>query len=543
MAQPSLSTQQKAHASIPSYFYKSNALFLLLLAGAFSMASFNLSLQSDSPQEANAGHHTSLYSSLFVFGTMPTGSGNSQQGRQSTRTLIDMEPVFAEPKQPLNVVLLYGDDWRHDSLGIAGTQLVQTPFLDRLARENLRFTHNCVTSSICWISRATLHTGMYYSRHRTKATVDPKFYKLWDHSFPTHLKKAGYHLGHVGKWNFPMEDADKHVWNTYDYFKPYEAYHWFEMGGQRMVHVTQRNEDDGIDFLQKRPKDKPFFLNVAFFAPHAEDPMKEQYRPQPKSMSLYENDTIPYPPNGKYRDWAKFKNKSFTDSFEGRARYNMRFNSPTKHQIMIKNYYRLITEVDSACEKIYEELERQGIENETMIIFTTDNGYLHAEHGLAGKWVPLEESLRTPLIIKDPRMHPKHKGTTNEEFTLSVDLAPTILAAAGLAAPELMQGRDISELYRKDSTDWRTEFLYELPYLLDVFAWPSARGLVRKDYKYIEYIEYNSSQFFDMKADPNEASDLSAQPKHKVRISEMKQRMEELQEAAKMPESHASLFT
>ena len=538
MGQPSLSTRKKAHASFLSNIYKSNALFLLLVIGAFSVASFNLFLQSDAPNEGQHHNHISLYSSLFVFGTMPIG--------KSTRNLIDVEPeFFVEPKQPLNIVLLYGDDWRHDSLGIAGTQLVQTPFLDRLARESLRFTHNCVTSSICWISRATLHTGMYYSRHRTKATIDPQFYKLWDHSFPTHLKKAGYYLGHVGKWNFPMEDSDKHVWNTYDYFKPYEAYHWFDMDGQ-MVHITERNEMDGIEFLQTRPKDKPFFLNVAFFAPHAEDPMKEQYRPQPKSMSLYENVTIPYPPNGKYKDWAPFKKKSFSDSFEGRARYHMRFNHPTKHQIMIKNYYRLITEVDSACEKIYEELERQGIENETMVVFTTDNGYFHAEHGLAGKWIPLEESLRTPLIVKDPRMHPKYRGTTNAEFTLSVDLAPTILAAAGLATPELMQGRDISELYRKidsPTTDWRTEFLYEIPYLLDIFAWPSARGLIRKDYKYIEYVEYNSSQFFDMKADPNEASDLSADPMHKVRISEMKKRMEQLQEAAKMPESHVSLFS
>ena len=499
---------------------KSNTLFLVFLIGALTMGFFNVFLRSD-----HSEYKTLLDTSLGDF-----------MNNEFYRDLVE-EP-FVEPKQPLNIVLLYGDDWRHDSLGIAGTQMVQTPFLDRFARENLRFTHNCVTTSICWISRATLHTGMYYSRHQTRATFDPKFYKLWEHSFPTQLKKAGYHLGHIGKWNFAMEDADSHVWNTYDHFSAYEGRHWFPAGEGKMIHITERNEKDGVEFLQSRPKDKPFFLNVAFFAPHADDTMKEQFLPQSKSMSLYFNDTIPYPTNGGARDWAKLVNKSFEVVFEGRQRFNARFDNPSKHQIMIKNYYRLITEVDSACQRIYEELERQGILNETMIIFTTDNGYFHGEHGLAGKWIPLEESLRTPFIIRDPRMHPKYKGTTNEEFTLSVDLAPTILAAAGLPAPELMQGRDISEIYRMKADDWRTEFLYEIPFLLHPGAWPSARGLIRKDYKYIEYIEYNSSQFFDMKADPTEDNDLINDPKYQAMITEMKERLEKLQDAARMPESH-----
>ena len=504
---------------------RSNILFQIFTIGALTMVSINLFLYTE---RKDGFHNTYVGAALGGF------------AQNSARELID--ETFVEPKQPLNIVLLYGDDWRHDSIGIAGTQMVQTPFLDRLARENLRFTHNCVTTSVCWISRATLHTGMYYSRHGTKATVDPTFYKLWEHSFPTQLKKAGYHLGHIGKWNFVMDEVDKHVWNTYDYFKAYEGYHWFDIDG-KMVHITERNEMDGIEFLQTRPKEKPFFLNVAFFAPHAEDPKKEQYLPQPKSMSLYVNETIPYPINGMDSDWLKLKNKSFSNSFEGRLRYQMRFDTPIKHQVMIKNYYRLITEVDSACGKIYEELERQGILNETMVIFTTDNGYFHAEHGLSGKWLPLEESLRTPLIISDPRMPPKHKGTTNDDFTLSVDLAPTILSAAGLKAPELMQGRDISEIYRNKFNDWRTEFLYEIPHLLEPKSWPTARGLIRKDFKYIEYIDYASAQLFDMKADSKEAYDLIGDPLHVARITEMKKRLEELQAAAMMPEGHISTLS
>ena len=116
----------------------------------------------------------------------------------------------------------------------------------------------------------------------------------------------------------------------------------------------------------------------------------------------------------------------------------------------MKNYYRLATEVDSTCGKVLDELKKQGVLDNTLVIFTTDNGYYHAEHGLADKWYPHQESIRVPLIIRDPRMPEQQHGSTNNDFTLSVDLAPTILSAVGLATPEAMQGRDIAPLYLAD---------------------------------------------------------------------------------------------
>jgi len=132
----------------------------------------------------------------------------------------------------------------------------------------------------------------------------------------------------------------------------------------------------------------------------------------------------------------------------------------------MKNYYRMATEVDSSSQAIVQELENQGILNETLIIFTTDNGFFHAEHGLSDKFYPHQESIRVPLIIRDPRMSDEFIGTTNDDFTLSIDLAPTIVSAAGITVPDRMQGRDISVLYRKDgakelkASPWRVEFFY-----------------------------------------------------------------------------------
>ncbi len=117
---------------------------------------------------------------------------------------------------------------------------------------------------------------------------------------------------------------------------------------------------------------------------------------------------------------------------------------------MMKNYYRLATEVDATCGVVLNELEKQGVLDNTLVIFTTDNGYYHGEHGLADKWYPHQESIRVPLIIEDPRMPRDRQGTTNDDFTLSVDLAPTILAAAGIAAPKQMQGRDIGSALSAD---------------------------------------------------------------------------------------------
>lgn len=426
---------------------------------------------------------------------------------------------------PLNILVLYADDWRHDTLGVAGNPVVQTPHLDALAHEGFRFTHNCVTTSICGVSRATLFTGQYMSRHGCRAFT--AFGTPWAETYPGLLRSSGYWVGHVGKWHngeFPAEE--------YDYGKSYFGVHWCEMEDGSRVHVTQRNEDDALEFLQSRPADKPFCLTVAFFATHAEDKNPEQYLPQPQSMSLYEHQSIPVPPNATEESWRRLPS-FFNEKNEGRNRWTWRFDTPAKYQHMMKNYYRLATEVDTVCGRLLKELEHQGVLDQTLVIFTTDNGYYHGEHGLADKWYPHQESIRVPLMVRDPRMPAERKGGTSEAFTLSIDLAPTILEAAGVDPPPGMQGQDISALYTHQTDEWRQDFFYEHPTYRDASFIPASEALVEKDWKYFYWPEQGVEQLFCLADDPREEHDLADDPAQSDRLERMRRRFAELKAAAK----------
>jgi arylsulfatase A-like enzyme len=425
----------------------------------------------------------------------------------------------------LNVVVLYADDWRHDTLGGAGHPVLKTPHLDQLAAEGVRFTRNYVTTSICGVSRATLFTGQWMARHGNQGFQ--MFATPWAETYPGLLRAHGYYTGHVGKWHngkFPAEN--------FDFGRSYAGTHWIRQADGSRIHVTQKNENDALEFLRKRPADQPFCLTLAFFATHAEDANPEQFLPQPQSMEWYQDTTIPVPGNATETSWKRLP-PFFTDKNEGRVRWGWRFDTPEKYQRMMKNYYRLATEVDAACGRVLDELKKQGVLDQTIVIFTTDNGYFHGEHGLADKWYPHEESIRVPLIVRDPRLTAEKRGTTSEDMTLNVDLAPTILAAAGLSVPPRMQGRDLAPLYlAPEKPAWRTEFFYEHATLANGRI-PASEALVRRDWKYMLWPEANYEQLFDLTADPQEENDLAREPDHAARLAAMRARFAELKAAAR----------
>ena len=461
---------------------------------------------------------------------------NSSSKEESVSNLQETE-TGKNFDTPLNILLLYADDWRHDTLGVAeGDSIVKTPFLDLLAKQGVRFRYNCVTTSICWISRATLLTGQFYSRHKQRIIGPPVYFlDYWNDTYPGALRNNGYHIGHVGKWqlaNFPHQ--------KYDYARLYYGNDWITLESGEKVHVTKKNEKDAIEFLKGRPRSKPFCLTVAFFATHAEDqdPVNP-WKPQPESMELYVNDTIPNAPSASLNAWERMP--SFFDKENiARQRWFGRFDTPEKFQKNVKDRYRMATEVDSASQAIVQELENQGVLNKTLVIFTADNGFFHSEHGLSDKFYPHQESIRVPLIIRDPRMSKGKIGTTNDDFTLSVDLAPTMLSAAGLSLPVRMQGRDMSVLYRGESTNdlqldpWRKEFYYELPNVgySEEKICPN-EALVTKDFKFINWTAHMQEQLFDLKSDQWELEDIIKQTRYKETLSQMRSRLLELREAAK----------
>jgi arylsulfatase len=430
-----------------------------------------------------------------------------------------------------NILILYADDWRHDVLGVAGHPVVKTPNLDRLAGEGVRFRRAYVTTSICGVSRATLFTGQWMSRHGNRAFE--AFKTPWEETYPGLLRANGYWVGHVGKWHngkFPAE--------RFDFGRSYAGTHYLKQADGTTIHVTQKNENDALEFLRSRPPDKPFALTLAFFATHAEDQNPKQYLYQPQSESLYQDVTIPIPATAGNEYFQRLPPFIANEKNEGRNRWHWRFDTPEKYQQYMKAYYRMATEVDATIGRVLAELQAQGLAENTLVIFTTDNGYFHGEHGLADKWYPYEESIRVPLIVRDPRLKSRGKagkrGSVNDDMVLNADLAPTILAYAGLSAPAGMQGHDFALLYLSARKPvWRTEFFYEHATIRNTDFIPASEALVRKEIKYIFWPDFGYEELFDLRRDPQETRNLAVEKTYAPQLAQLRRRFAVLKEQAR----------
>jgi len=439
---------------------------------------------------------------------------------------------FAQKQQnagnKMNIVFLLADDLRWNSLGCMGNPVIITPNIDKLSDEGIMFNNACVTTSVCMVSRATIFTGQYMSRHQITSFNVQLSEQALAETYPTVLRKAGYWTGYVGKYG-----VGKIRENQFDYSIEYEGKHWLPDGSGDSIHVTAKNEKDALYFLKNRPKDKPFLLSVGFFAPHAEDNHPDQFRYQPSSEKYYRDVTIPMPKTATESALKALPPFIGSDENEGRARWHKRFDTPEKYQTYMKAYYRMVTEVDLAIGNIIAELKTQGVYENTLIIVMGDNGYFQSEHQLADKWYPYEESIRVPLIVHDPRLPESKRNTSNNEFVLNIDLAPTIIAAAGEPVPSSIQGSDFSTLYLDKKTPvWRQDFYYEHPTINKSSFIPSSEALVTHKRKYILWPEYEFEEYFNLEKDPYEEHNNIRKRKDQKTIQSMKIRFAELKEKA-----------
>lgn len=434
--------------------------------------------------------------------------------------------AIAAPK--LNVVFLLADDLRWNSLGCTGNPIVITPNIDQLAREGIRFNNACVTTAICMVSRASILSGQYMSRHKVTKFGTRLPEKTLDETYPAILRKAGYWTGYVGKYG-----VGKIKENQFDYSVEYEGKHWLPNGKGDSIHVTAKNEKDALYFLKNRPKEKPFLLSLGFFATHAEDRHPDQYRYQPSSEKYYQNIVIPIPKTATDAALKALPPFLSDATNEGRNRWHWRFDSPEKYQKYMKAYYRMLTELDLAVGKIVEELKAQGVYENTLIIFLGDNGYFQSDHQLADKWYPYEESIRVPLVVYDPRLPASKRNSSNNEFVLNIDIAPAIEAAAGESIPSTVQGRDFSALYlNKKAPKWRQDFYYEHPVVNKISFIPSSEAVVTHRNKYIFWPDYQTEEYFDLKKDRYEEHNCIANKKNQPVINKLKKRMAELKQKA-----------
>jgi arylsulfatase A-like enzyme len=438
-----------------------------------------------------------------------------------TLAVATVSGVRPAAQRRTNVVLFIIDDIRWDAIGAAGNRSVRTPVIDRLAREGVRFSQARVTTSICMVSRASLLTGQYMSRHGITAFGRAIAPEAFARTYPALLRGAGYWTGYVGKYGVGAPRT-----GDFDFLRAYEGVHWMTGASGERIHVTEQNARDALDFLNARPRDRPFALTVGFFAAHAEDAAKEQYLPQEWSAALYHGVTIPPPLHGEAPYLAALPPFLSNEANEGRIRYHWRFDTPERYQSYMTRYYRLITEADAAIGRVIDELTAEGVDDDTLILVIGDNGYFQADRGLADKWYPYEESIRVPLVVRDPRLATRKANITRHELALNIDVAPTILAAAGLAVPDVMQGADLSALYLRGRTPWREEFFYEHPTITNRDRIPSSQAVVRRDWKYVEWPEFGYRQLFDLKADPDERRNLADRPEAATDQSRLRQRLD-----------------
>jgi arylsulfatase A-like enzyme len=443
----------------------------------------------------------------------------------------------ADERRP-NIVFLLADDFRWDSFGHLSDFGLQTPNLDSLAAAGVRFSRSYNTTAICQGSRANYMTGLYEFSTGTNFAHGGMANDIWMRSYPHQLKQAGYYTGFAGKFGFHVQESDgkkgssETVKPSFDFWAGWmgqgkyeitenpEATGYFERYGDKKEHTTYALGLLGRDFIRKAVKtDKPFNLSISFKAPHGPFDLDERYK------RVYADQTF-----GKPENYGPDEN-SPAQALSGRPARKGNEWLEDYDDTMYK-YHTLVLGLDAAMGMIIEELERQGVAENTVIIFAADNGFFNGSKGFGGKLYAYEEASRSPTIIYDPRRTPGYKPDgyeVNEVLTGNVDIAPTILEYAGLEPVEGTQGKSLVPVLADEETE-----LHESVLLVHVWGTASAQSLavVTQTHKYIHWFYgadgfERSEELFDMRNDQQEQVNLVGDESLESELDDMRRRYDD----------------
>jgi arylsulfatase A-like enzyme len=432
----------------------------------------------------------------------------------------------AEVAERPNLLFIITDDQRFDMMGSVNPML-ETPNMDRMASEGVRFENAFVTTPICAASRASLLTGLVERTHQYTFGTPPLSSTFTDESYPALLKEAGYHTGFIGK--FGVNTAPGARDSLFDVFEPLSpAPYLKEQADGSFRHLTDITTDRAIAYLQAKTDSIPFALTLSFNAPHADDGDVRQFIWPTAMDEKYVDVTIPNPP---LSDPAFFESlpEFLGEASLNRVRWYWRFDTLEKQQEMTKGYFRMISGVDAGIGRVMDELKKLDLADNTIVILMGDNGYFLGERGYAGKWLPYELSIHVPLIVLDPRTERSLRGSTPAQTVLNIDVAPTLLDLAGVGIPPAMQGKSLVPLMRGESPpDWRTDFFVE--HLFNHPEIPKHEGVRGERYKYARYFEQTPvyEELYDLKEDPMETINLAGDPAHAALLSRLRNRTDEL---------------
>ncbi|MCZ6767295.1 MAG: sulfatase-like hydrolase/transferase [bacterium] len=425
-----------------------------------------------------------------------------------------------------NIVFFFTDDQTTSTLGCYGNPIVKTPNIDSLAERGTRFENAFVSHSICWVSRTTILTGLVGRSYGTPSHPERARPDAVETLYSDILRNHGYRTGHFGKWHAKMPKGYKRE----DHFDEFEAigrnpYYKKQPDGS-LRHETELIVDRGIEFVKNQPKDKPFALNMWFNACHAEDGDRRPgigHFPWPRAVDGMYEEAVMHPP--RLNDPEIFDAQpDFLKTTINRERFFWRWNTDQKYQTNMRAYFRMVSGIDGAIGRFMNALEEAGLAENTIIVYSADNGYHMGNRGLAGKWSHYEESLRVPLIVADPRVPEAQRGKVTNALALNLDLPATFLDWAGVEVPERYQGRSLRTLVTEGTlADWRTETFHEHFAVRNRI--PAFEGLRNEQFKYVRYFDHGNHEFLhDLKDDPDELINLADDPKHADTLKAMRER-------------------
>lgn len=442
-------------------------------------------------------------------------------------------PGLAEESRP-NILFFFADDQRFDSLGCAGHAILETPTIDRLASDGVRFENMFVTRSTCHACRTTILTGL-----TSRSAVEPDGSDIvrpqaLTELLPDLLRDAGYHTALFGKWHAKMPKG----FQPGDHFDEYERIfrnpYFKNMPDGSKRHTTELIADRGIEFLKaQRNLKKPFCLNLWFNAGHAEDNDRRPgigHYPWPRAMDgKYADVEIPEP---RLSDPEIFMaHPEFFKISNHRERFHWRWDTPEKYQTNMRAYFRMLSGIDHVMKRVLQVLKEEGLAENTIVVYAADNGYYMGDRGFAGKWSHHEQSLRVPLIVYDPRQPKKLRGRVVDTMALNLDLPATFLDWAGVVVPNSYQGRSLKPVIESDvpPDEWREDFFVEHFNPRYSMSWEGVRG---QRFKYARYLDQDPAFEFlhDLQNDPDELINLASNAEYSTLLKRMRQRTDALAE-------------
>jgi len=462
-----------------------------------------------------------------------------------------------------NILFILSDDHAERALSCYGSTLNTTPSLDRLAREGLRFENAFVTNSICSPGRASILTGTYSHLHGVPV------FNRFDGSQPTvakQLQAAGYHTGMIGKWHLGSDPTGFDHWEVLPGQGAYVNPSFLTSAGrvERIGHVTEVITDLGLEFLRTRPEEKPFFLMLHHKAPHRNwipdeknrarfaeadfaEPatFRDDYATRPAALpgnrqtiarDLTRRDLKLVPPDGldsaQRGEWLDTAPDEVEVTQPDGTRRTLKGEELLhwKYRRYLQDYLACVQGVDDGVGRILDYLDQSGLAENTVVVYTSDNGFFLGEHGLYDKRFMYEPSLRVPLLIRAPGI--AKPGSVASAFALNIDHAPTFLALAGLEIPAAMQGRSLVPLLRGESPpDWRTSFYYRYYHDPGDHETAAHYGLRTTTHKLIHYWKKDAWELFDLRSDPEELVNLAGEATQRETLEALRGELQRAKQA------------